>query len=88
MSEPTRRAAISQLWGGKARCVCELMKKIDANRPPMPCRAIWPRSRKVTDDTAIAAYGVASTPQLVIDDKVVHAGGLPRPEDVVKWLAA
>ena len=43
---------------------------------------------KVTDYAAIAGYGIASTPGLVIDGKVVHAGGLPRAEDVATWLAA
>jgi hypothetical protein len=43
---------------------------------------------KITDYAAIAGYGIASTPGLVIDGKVVHAGGLPRSEDVARWLAA
>ncbi|MCW2318171.1 small redox-active disulfide protein 2 [Rhodoblastus acidophilus] len=43
---------------------------------------------KVSDYAVIAGFGVASTPGLVIDGKVVHAGGLPKPEDVAKWLAA
>jgi small redox-active disulfide protein 2 len=42
---------------------------------------------KVTDLAAIAGFGVASTPALVIDGKVLHAGGLPKPEDVARWLA-
>lgn len=43
---------------------------------------------KVTDYAAIAAYGIASTPGIVIDGKVVHAGGLPKPEDLTRWLSA
>ena len=43
---------------------------------------------KVTDSAAIAGFGIVATPGLVIDGKVVHAGGLPRPEDVARWLAA
>ena len=43
---------------------------------------------KVTDYAAIAGFGIVSTPGIVIDGKVVHAGGLPKPEDVAKWLAA
>jgi hypothetical protein len=43
---------------------------------------------KVTDYAAIAGFGIASTPGLVIDGKVVHAGGLPKSEDIAKWLAA
>lgn len=43
---------------------------------------------KVTDYAAIAGYGIASTPGIVIDGKVVHAGGLPKTEDIDKWLSA
>ncbi len=43
---------------------------------------------KVTDYAAIAGFGIAATPGIVVDGKVVHAGGLPRAEDVAKWLAA
>lgn len=43
---------------------------------------------KVTDFAGIAAYGIAATPGIVIDGKVVHAGGLPKAEDMAKWLAA
>ena len=42
---------------------------------------------KVTDYAAIAGFGIASTPGIVIDGKVVHAGGLPKSGDVAKWLA-
>ena len=43
---------------------------------------------KVTDYAAIADYGIVSTPGIVIDGKVVHAGGLPKPDDLARWLAA
>jgi small redox-active disulfide protein 2 len=43
---------------------------------------------KVTDYAAIAGFGIAATPGIVVDGKVVHAGGLPKAEDVAKWLAA
>ncbi|ABD06354.1 thiol-disulfide isomerase and thioredoxins [Rhodopseudomonas palustris HaA2] len=42
---------------------------------------------KVTDYAAIAGYGIVSTPGIVIDGKVVHAGGLPKAEDIAHWLA-
>ncbi|NLH80198.1 MAG: thioredoxin family protein [Phyllobacteriaceae bacterium] len=42
--------------------------------------------KKVTDYAAIAGYGIASTPGVVIDGKVVHAGGLPKAEDIAGWL--
>lgn len=43
---------------------------------------------KVTDYAEIAKFGIVSTPGVVIDGKVVHAGGLPKAEDVAKWLEA
>lgn len=43
--------------------------------------------KKITDYAEIAGYGIASTPGIVIDGKVVHAGGLPKAEDLVQWLA-
>ncbi len=43
---------------------------------------------KVTDYAAIAGYGIASTPGIVIDGKVVHSGGLPKSEDIARWLMA
>ena len=42
---------------------------------------------KVTDYAAIAGYGIAATPGVVIDGKVVHAGGIPKAENVAAWLA-
>jgi small redox-active disulfide protein 2 len=43
---------------------------------------------KVTDYAQIAAWGIVATPGIVVDGVVVHAGGLPKPEDVAKWLSA
>jgi small redox-active disulfide protein 2 len=43
---------------------------------------------KVTDYAEIASYGIASTPGIVVDGKVVHAGGLPKTEDLARWIAA
>lgn len=43
---------------------------------------------KVTDYAAIAGYGIAATPGVVVDGKVVHAGGLPKAADVDGWLQA
>jgi small redox-active disulfide protein 2 len=43
---------------------------------------------KITDFAEIARFGIASTPGVVIDGRVVHTGGLPKPEDMAKWLSA
>jgi small redox-active disulfide protein 2 len=37
---------------------------------------------KVTDMAEILGYGVMSTPGVVLDDKVVHTGGIPGPDAV------
>jgi predicted thioredoxin/glutaredoxin len=42
---------------------------------------------KVEDPREIAGYGVMSTPGVVIDGKVVHAGGVPGRAKVEQWLA-
>lgn len=42
---------------------------------------------KVEDIQAIMGYGVMSTPGVVIDGKVVHAGGVPSREKIADWLA-
>lgn len=41
---------------------------------------------KVTDMAEILGFGVMSTPGVVLDGKVVHAGGIPKPDAVEKWL--
>ena len=41
---------------------------------------------KITDYAAIAGYGIASTPGVVIDGQVVHAGGVPARAAVEAWF--
>jgi small redox-active disulfide protein 2 len=42
---------------------------------------------KVEDMAVILGYGVMSTPGVVIDGKVVHAGGVPSRDKIAGWLA-
>ena len=42
---------------------------------------------KVDDIAQIMGYGVMSTPGVVIDGKVVHAGGVPSRDTIDGWLA-
>ncbi|WP_298619382.1 thioredoxin family protein [uncultured Zoogloea sp.] len=41
---------------------------------------------KVEDLPAIMGYGVMSTPGVVIDGQVVHAGGVPSRSKVEGWF--
>jgi small redox-active disulfide protein 2 len=42
---------------------------------------------KIEDMQAIMGYGVMSTPGVVVDGKVVHAGGVPSRDKVAGWLS-
>lgn len=44
--------------------------------------------RKVEEIRDIMSYGVMSTPGVVIDGKVVHAGGVPAREKVEQWFVS
>ena len=43
--------------------------------------------QKVQELRDIMGYGVMSTPGVVIDGKVVHAGGVPSRGKVEQWLS-
>ena len=75
---------VKVLGPGCKRCVATAdMVQTQADRLGVPVAI-----EKVTDYAAIAGYGIAATPGIVIDGKVVHAGGLPKAEDLARWLAA
>lgn len=75
---------VKVLGPGCKRCnTTAEMVQAEANKLGVPVTI-----EKVTDYAAIAGYGIASTPGIVIDGKVVHAGGLPKSEDLVRWLTA
>jgi predicted thioredoxin/glutaredoxin len=44
--------------------------------------------QKVEELREIMSYGVMSTPGVVIDGQVVHAGGMPSRDKIERWLAA
>ena len=75
---------VKVLGPGCKRCVttAEMVQK-EADRLGVAVKV-----EKMTDYAVIAGYGIASTPGIVIDGKVVHAGGLPKPDDLTRWLAA
>ena len=41
---------------------------------------------KIEDPIQIMNYGVMSTPAVVLDDTVVHKGGIPSKEQMQNWL--
>ena len=43
---------------------------------------------KVQELREIMGYGVMSTPGVVIEGKVVHAGGVPSRDKIEQWLAS
>jgi small redox-active disulfide protein 2 len=49
-------------------------------------RGVAVNLEKVEDMAAILGYGVMSTPGVVIDGKVVHAGGVPDRKKIEAWL--
>ena len=49
-------------------------------------RGVEVELEKVEDIAAIMGYGVMSTPGVVIDGTVVHAGGVPDRKTVDGWL--
>ena len=75
---------VKVLGPGCKRCVATAdLVRVAAERLGIPVQL-----EKVTDYAEIARYGIAATPGLVIAGKVVHAGGLPKAEDLARWLAA
>lgn len=45
------------------------------------------RLEKVEDIAEILRFGVMSTPGVVVDGQVVHAGGLPERAKIESWLS-
>ncbi len=73
---------IKVLGTGCASCktTTDMIKKI-ADRLGVPIKL-----QKVEDIQSIVSYGIMSTPGVVIDHVVVHAGGIPSQVDVEQWL--
>lgn len=74
---------IKVLGTGCANCKTTL-KLIDEMAQ---AKGVQVRLEKVEDMAAILGYGVMSTPGVVIDGKVVHAGGVPDRKKIDSWLA-
>ena len=73
---------VKVLGSGCANCkaTAKLIEKLAATK------SIAIELEKVEDVAQIAAYGVMSTPGVVVDGKIVHMGGIPSAEAVTTWL--
>jgi len=74
---------IKVLGSGCANCkaTARLIEEVAAEQ------GIDIRLEKVEDFAEIARHGVMSTPGVVIDGRVVHAGGIPAREAIAGWFA-
>lgn len=74
---------VKVLGTGCANCKATVKLIEDAAR----AKGIAVNLEKVENIADIMAYGVMSTPGVVIDGKVVHTGGVPNRSAVEGWLA-
>jgi len=74
---------VKVLGTGCANCKATVKLIEDAVR----AKGVAVNLEKVENIADIMAYGVMSTPGVVIDGKVVHAGGVPNKSAVEGWLA-
>ncbi len=74
---------IKVLGTGCANCKTTLKLIEDAAR----AKGIEIELEKVEDLPLIMSHGVMSTPGVIVDDQVVHAGGIPSKEAIDSWLA-
>lgn len=73
---------IKVLGTGCANCKTTLKLIEDAAKE----KGVEIELEKVEDLQTIMAYGVMSTPGVVVDGKVVHAGGVPGRDKIAGWL--
>jgi small redox-active disulfide protein 2 len=84
MTKGSAMKEIKVLGSGCANCKRTLKLIEDAAK----AKGVDVRLEKIEDLKAIVGYGVMSTPGVVIDGKVVHAGGVPEREKIEQWLSA
>lgn len=77
-----------KVLGPACKSCASIATTVDLVRTAAEKLGILVKIETVTDYAAIAGYGVVSTPGIVIDGKVVHAGGLPKTEDLARWLTS
>jgi small redox-active disulfide protein 2 len=73
---------IKVLGTGCANCKTTLKLIEDAAK----AKGVTVELEKIEDIQSIMSYGVMSTPGVVVDGKVVHAGGVPGRDKIAGWL--
>ncbi len=73
---------IKVLGTGCANCKTTLRLIEDAAK----AKGVEVELEKVETLPEIMSYGVMSTPGVVVDGKVVHAGGVPSRDKISGWL--
>ena len=73
---------IKVLGTGCANCKTTMKLIEDAARD----KGVEIELEKIEDIQTIMGYGVMSTPGVVVDGKVMHAGGIPSREKIAGWL--
>ena len=73
---------IKVLGTGCAKCknTFELIKQVAQQE------SVQINIEKVEDLPQIMAYGVMSTPAVVVDEQVVHKGSVPSKEQIQTWI--
>lgn len=67
---------------------CKKCKKLEANTiEALGLLGIEAKVTKVTDFESIASYQVLSTPALVVDEKVLVYGQVPKPRKIADLLS-
>ncbi len=74
---------IKVLGTGCANCRATVQRIEEAAR----AKGVEIHAHQGRGHASIVGYGVMATPGVVVDGKVVHAGGVPRKEVIETWLA-